>query len=182
MNIAADRASLAGPTALFVIVLLLVLVIGTVLFTAESAAIGIAIGYGVRRCTRRFWGILQSGRSLVTIQRLPVRDLIAAPRSLLVPEIVMLPGGVSFGGRCIRFASMKIKLSGGGDHVSAVFAPGVSLTLIMFKLYNIPEPASGVKSWENADTRRTLIEPVPITLPETFQLVAVIPAGETTGS
>ena len=59
-------------------------------------------------------------------------------------------------------------------------APGVLLTLVIFRLNRVPEPESEVKSFEKADMRRVLMGPPPgITLPETFQLVAVSPAAET---
>jgi len=47
-------------------------------------------------------------------------------------------------------------------------------------LNSVPEPESGVKSFEKAETRRVLIVPLPRTLPETFQLV-VSPAADTGG-
>ena len=39
----------------------------------------------------------------------------------------------------------------------------------------VPEPESGVKSFENAETRSVLIVPPPKTLPVTFQFVPVSP-------
>ena len=46
----------------------------------------------------------------------------------------------------------------------------------------VPEPDSGVKSFEKADTRSVLIVPAPgRTLPDTFQLLAVSPALDTGG-
>ena len=61
-----------------------------------------------------------------------------------------------------------------------MLAPGVLLTLVMFRLNRVPEPESGVKSFEKADMRSVRIGPAPgITLPDTFQLVAVSPAPET---
>src|SRR5256885_3340644 len=92
----------------------------------------------------------------------------------------MLPGGVLQGAWESRLASIKIKSFGGAAQVRAVFAPGVLLTLVMFRLNRVPEPASGVKSFEKADIRSVLIGPPPgITLPVTFQLLAVSPALET---
>src|SRR6266446_958267 len=77
---------------------------------------------------------------------------------------------------------MKIKLFGGAAQVRAVLAPGVLLTLVMFRLKRVPEPVSGVKSFEKAEMRRVLIGPPPgTTLADTFQLVAVSPAPETGG-
>src|SRR5437016_9734491 len=96
--------------------------------------------------------------------------------------MVMLPGGVLFGPWLSRLESIKIKSFGEAAQVSAVLAPGVLLTLVMFRLNRVPEPESGVKSVEKADMRRVLIGPPPgITLPDTFQLVAVSPAVDTGG-
>ena len=58
-----------------------------------------------------------------------------------------------------------------------MLAPGVLLTLVMFKLNRIPEPESGVKSFEKAETRSVLIGPTPSRMfPVTFQLPPVSPA------
>ena len=96
--------------------------------------------------------------------------------------MVMLPGGVLQGAWGPRSASIKIKLFGGATQVSAVLAPGVLLTLIMFRLNRVPEPESGVKSFEKAEMRSVLIGPPPgITLPDTFQLLALSPAVDTGG-
>src|SRR5438128_12143248 len=102
---------------------------------------------------------------------------------LYVPAwMVMLPGGVLPGVWGSRLESIKMKSFGGAAQVSAVFAPGVLLTLIMFRLNRVPEPESGVKSFEKAEMRRVLIGPPPgIMLPVTFQLLAVSPAPETGG-
>src|SRR5437762_1780490 len=73
-------------------------------------------------------------------------------------------------------------LFGGATQVSAVLAPGVLLTLIMFRLNRVPEPESGVKLVEKAEMRSVLIGPPPgRTLPDTFQLLAVSPVLETGG-
>ena len=56
---------------------------------------------------------------------------------------------------------MKMKLFGEAAQVSAVLAPGVLLTRVMFKLNRVPEPESGVKSFEKAEMRRVLIGPPP---------------------
>src|SRR5215831_15552106 len=94
----------------------------------------------------------------------------------------MLPGGMLQGECEFRSASMKIKSFGDAAQVSAVLAPGVLLTRVMFRLNKVPEPESGVKSFENAEIRRVLIGPPPgKTLPETFQFVAVSPALATGG-
>jgi len=67
--------------------------------------------------------------------------------------------------------------------MSAVFALGVLLTLVMFRLNKVPEPDNGVKSFEKAEMRSVLVVPGPVlrTLPDTFQLLAVSPALETGG-
>ena len=71
---------------------------------------------------------------------------------------------------------------GDATQVRGVFAPGVLLTLVKFRLNKTPEPESGVKSFEKADMRRVLIGPPPgITLPVTFQFVPVSPAPEMGG-
>ena len=96
--------------------------------------------------------------------------------------MVMLPGGVLPGVWLSRLASIKKKSFGGAAQVSAVFAPGVVLTRVMFRLNRVPEPERGVKSFEKAEMRRVLIGPPPgTTLPDTFQLVAVSPAVDTGG-
>src|SRR5204863_905437 len=100
---------------------------------------------------------------------------------LYVPAwMVMLPGGVLPGVWGSRLESIKIKSFGGAAQVRAVFAPGVLLTLVMFRLNRVPEPESGVKSFEKAEMRSVLVVPGPLlrTLPETFQLLAVSPALE----
>ena len=65
--------------------------------------------------------------------------------------------------------------------MSAVLAPGVLLTRVIFRVNRVPEPDSGVKSFEKADIRSVLVVPGPElrTLPETFQLLAVNPELET---
>ena len=101
---------------------------------------------------------------------------------IVIPRMVTLPGGVLPGAYVFRSASMKMKLSGSGCQVSAVLAPGVPLTRVMFRLYKVPEPDSGVKSFEKAETRSVLIGPGPgRTFPDTFQLLAVSPALDTGG-
>ena len=58
-----------------------------------------------------------------------------------------------------------------------MFAPGVLLTLVRFRLNKMPEPESGVKSFEKQEMRRVLIGPGPAnTFPVTFQLLLVSPA------
>ena len=63
-----------------------------------------------------------------------------------------------------------------------MLAPGVLLTLVMFRLNRVPEPESAVESVEKAEMRRVLIGPPPgRMLPDTFQLVALSPADDTGG-
>ena len=94
--------------------------------------------------------------------------------------MVMLPGGVLPGAWGSRLESIKIKSFGGAAQVRAVLAPGVLLTLVMFRLKRVPEPESGVKSFEKAEMRSVLIGPPPgIMFPDTFQLLAVSPAPDT---
>ncbi len=64
--------------------------------------------------------------------------------------------------------------------INGLFAPGVLLIRTMFRLHRIPEPDNGVKSFEKAERRRAFIVPGPIfrMFDETFQLLAVRPAGE----
>ena len=100
----------------------------------------------------------------------------------MIPVMVMLPGGVLPGAWMFRSAPIKIKLSGSGFQTNGLTAPGVLLTLVRFRLNRVPEPDSGVKSFEKADMRKVLIGPPPgRTLPDTFQLVAVSPAPDTGG-
>ena len=80
-----------------------------------------------------------------------------------------------------RLASMKIKLFGSACQISGVVAPGVLLTRSILRVNNVPDPFSGVKSFEKADMRRVLIPEPGRMLPETFQLTPVSPAPATTG-
>jgi len=78
---------------------------------------------------------------------------------------------------------MKIKLSGSGCQTKELVLPGVLLTLSILRLKSNPEPFSGVKSSEKADTRR-ILTPVAGTgrmFAETFQLLEVSPAPDTNG-
>src|SRR5437762_10853732 len=98
---------------------------------------------------------------------------------LIVAWMVMLPGGVLPGEWGSRLASIKKKSFGGAAQVSAVLAPPVLLTLVMFRLNRVPEPESGVKSFEKAEMRSVLVGPVPGRMfPDTFQLLAVSPAAD----
>ena len=83
------------------------------------------------------------------------------------------------GGCEFKSESIKMKLFGGATHVSGVFAPGVVLTRTMFRLNKVPEPESGVKSFENADKRRVRIGPPPGRIAALIiQLLLVSPAAE----
>ena len=62
-----------------------------------------------------------------------------------------------------------------------MFSPGVLLTLVRLRVKRVPEPESGVKSFEKAETRKVLIVPAPKTLAVTFQLVPVSPLAVTGG-
>src|SRR6476660_1936552 len=94
--------------------------------------------------------------------------------------MAMLPTGVLQGVCKFRLASIKAKSFRPAAQVRAVLAPGVLLTRVMFRLNNVPVPDRGVMSLEKAEIRRVLIAPFPgRTLPETFQLLEVNPAGET---
>ena len=57
---------------------------------------------------------------------------MTVPDIVTVAWMVMLPGGVLPGAWLSRLLSMNSKSSGYGVQVSAVLAPGVLLTLIMF--------------------------------------------------
>jgi hypothetical protein len=80
-----------------------------------------------------------------------------------------------------NWSSMRKKLSGEGCQFSGLTAPEVLLTRRITKLKSVPDPLSGVKSSENAETRSTLIGPEPRMLADTFQLLAVSPAAWTNG-
>jgi hypothetical protein len=97
--------------------------------------------------------------------------------------MVIWPGGVAKGSCVVRSAAMKNKLSGVGCQVRDVVALLAALTLRYWKLKRIPHPFSGVKSSEKHDIRRILaVGPVPFRMfAETFQFVAVSPAGSTNG-
>jgi hypothetical protein len=71
---------------------------------------------------------------------------------------------------------MKKKSSGGGSQINGLTAPGVLLTLSILMLKSVPDPFSGVKSFEKAEIFSVLIGPGPgRTLPVTFQLLPVSP-------
>ena len=81
-----------------------------------------------------------------------------------------------------RLASMKIKLFGFAAQTNGLIAPGALLTLSILSLNNVPDPFSGVKSFEKADMRRVLIGPGPgRTLPDTVQLEAPVSPAAATG-
>src|ERR1043165_1461134 len=94
--------------------------------------------------------------------------------------IVILPAGAAAGASALKLLSMKKKLFGAAAQVRDVVAPAVLLTLVRFRLKRVPEPESGVKSFEKAEIRNVRIGPPPgSTAADTFQLVAVRPAPET---
>jgi hypothetical protein len=59
-----------------------------------------------------------------------------------------LPGIAFRGARVLRSVPMKINWFDASSQVSAVHAPGMLLTLVMFRLKRVPEPDSGVKPFE----------------------------------
>ena len=85
------------------------------------------------------------------------------------------------GGCDPRLSSMKIKSFGGDFQAKGLISPGVLLTLSILRLNSVPDPFSGVKSFEKADMRRVLIPEPGRMLPETFQLTPVSPAPATGG-
>ena len=103
---------------------------------------------------------------------------------MVAETMVMLPGGVLLGNWMLELESKNSKSLGEAAQVNAVFAPGVLLTRVMFKLKSGPEPESGVSpSLEKAEMRSVLIGPPPGKMfPETFQLLTVSPAPETGGT
>src|SRR5204863_1849774 len=59
-------------------------------------------------------------------------------------------------------------------------APALLLTRVSLRLNRVPQPESGVTSFEKAEMRSVLIGPPPgRMLPDTFQLLAVSPAPDT---
>ena len=65
-----------------------------------------------------------------------------------------------------------------GAQTNGDVSPPLLLTLSILRLNSVPDPFSGVKSFEKADMRRVLIVPGPVLrmFEETFQLVPVSPA------
>ena len=100
-----------------------------------------------------------------------------------VPVIVIRPLGVEAGSCVLRLSSTKTKLSGAGFQTNGHIAPGVLVTLTSLRLNNVPEPFSGVMSFEKACMRRVLIVPGPLLImaPATVQSVEVSPAAATGG-
>ena len=78
---------------------------------------------------------------------------------------------------------MKIKLLGGWAQTNGLMSPGVLLTRSILRLNSVPDPDSGVKSFEKADMDSVFTEPGPVLrmFEETFQLLAVSPAPCTCG-
>lgn len=60
-----------------------------------------------------------------------------------------------------RSASIKRKLFGAAAQINGLISPGVLLTRSILRLNNVPDPFSGVKSFEKAETRSVLIGPAP---------------------
>ena len=59
-----------------------------------------------------------------------------------------LPDTASRGAWVLRSLSMKMNRLDISSQVSAVNAPGVLLTLVIFSLNSVPDPDKGVKSFE----------------------------------
>jgi hypothetical protein len=79
--------------------------------------------------------------------------------------------------------SIQKNCLGGGAQTNGLVAPAVLLTRSIRSSNKVPDPDSGVKSFDKADMRRVLIVPGPVLkMPaETFQLPAVSPACCTCG-
>ena len=56
------------------------------------------------------------------------------------------------GTNTFRLSPMKLKLSGSAAQTNGLISPGVLLTLSILRLNSVPDPFSGVKSFEKADT------------------------------
>lgn len=74
---------------------------------------------------------------------------------------------------------MKIRLLGSADQTKGLVAPGMLLSLRILRLNIVPDPLSGVRSSEKADTRKVFIVPGPelIILAETLHWLPVSPNG-----
>ena len=71
---------------------------------------------------------------------------------------------------------MKMNWSGAAAQVNGVLS-AARLTRFILSSNSVPDPESGWKSFEKADTRSVLIGPGPgSTFPDTFQLPPVSPA------
>lgn len=82
----------------------------------------------------------------------------------------------------LKSPSMNTKLLGIGCQVSGVERPGIFPVLSILRLQRVPEPESGVRSFEIAEKRSVRVGPGPgIRAPDTFQLPEVSPAFWTTG-
>ena len=67
-------------------------------------------------------------------------------------------------------------MSGSGFQTNGLVAPGVPLTLTILRLNSVPDPFSGMKSFEKAERRSVLVGPGPgRTCPDTFQFPEVSP-------
>jgi hypothetical protein len=97
--------------------------------------------------------------------------------------MVIRPLGVEAGACDSRSVSMKIKLLGSGFQTNGLIAPGVLLTLTILRLNNVPDPFSGVMSFEKAEMRRVLIVPGPVLrmAAATFELLAAVSPAAATG-
>ena len=66
---------------------------------------------------------------------------------LRFPDGLTMPGATLPGFCVLRSVSMKMKSSGGAAQIKCVLC-AAGLTLVMFRLKRVPEPESGVKSFE----------------------------------
>src|SRR5436190_11662056 len=106
------------------------------------------------------------------------RDAIYRDFTGLTSAIELTLPETALPGFCVlRSASIKVKLFGGAAQTKSVLLPGLLLNLVILSSNNVPDPESGVKSFEKADIRSVRIGPAPgRTFPDTFQLPPVSPA------
>jgi hypothetical protein len=141
--------------------------VGCGVAVGARVGVGVAVGVGVGVCVGVGGGGLAVGVALgVCVGVGPTTIIVIAPLFWLGTVV-------------LSWSSINSKSSGDGFQFSGLIGPGVLLTRRMIRLNSVPDPLSGMKSSEKADIRRILTEPGPllIMLPETFQLLAVTPAG-----
>jgi len=76
-----------------------------------------------------------------------LEEQLKDPDYLCFPDGVTLPGAALPGVRVLRSASMKMNWSGGTAHISCVLC-AAWLTLFILISKSVPDPDSGVKSFE----------------------------------